>query len=157
MNQSRTQPENRQLRSQRMCYPVENPAAGHRIESTRDNEDIVAMLIKYKADISTRTRDGNTPLILAADSGKSGIVNQLIKSGADVNARSNNGNTALMLAAANNHVDTVKILLQADAKTGIRNGKHEQARDLAEASGSTESLAILEQDSTSAAWLPDWL
>jgi hypothetical protein len=56
-----------------------------------------------EADIEVRERDGDTPMILAADRGHSNVAAVLPAHGAKVNARDNQGRTALYHASAAGH------------------------------------------------------
>lgn len=71
-------------------------------------------------DISSKDKEGLTPLMYAAMSGHTDIVRILLAEGADVNERSKNGKTALLLAVMGGHNDTVKMLLKNGAKGKIK-------------------------------------
>jgi ankyrin repeat protein len=53
-------------------------------------------LIESGADVNERNRAGETPLMLAADSGSERAIDLLIRAGAEVDALDNEGNTALL-------------------------------------------------------------
>jgi uncharacterized protein len=60
--------------------------------------------------------EGETPLMVAARTGKSAVVKALVARGANVNAQESwHGQTALMWAAAENHPDTIKTLVEVGA------------------------------------------
>lgn len=78
---------------------------------------------KYAAegmDINERTRDGKTPLILAAAGGHTKAVEALLELGADAGAQDNVGATALLTAATAGHADTVRVLLTRGADASIK-------------------------------------
>lgn len=56
-----------------------------------------------------------TPLMCAAESGRTDIVKVQLSGGADVNAKLDSGVTALMLAARAGQIETVKLLIAAGA------------------------------------------
>jgi ankyrin repeat protein len=78
---------------------------------------------KYAAegmDVNERSKDGKTPLILAAAGGHAAAVEALLDLGADVNLQDNIGATALTTAATAGHADTVRVLLTRGANAGIK-------------------------------------
>lgn len=78
---------------------------------------------KYAAEgmnVNERTKDGKTPLILAAVGGHTGAVEALLDLGADINSQDNMGATALSTAATAGHADTVRVLLTRGANAGIK-------------------------------------
>lgn len=58
---------------------------------------------------------GYTPLMMAADGGRTEIVRWLVKHGVDVNVQAPNGYTALHFAVAMVAEDTIRLLLDAGA------------------------------------------
>lgn len=81
------------------------------------NLKLINELIARGADVNTIVDpvDGNTPLALACESGRSDIVRVLIAAGADVNATSSDGTTALMMASTFGSLETVNDLIAAGA------------------------------------------
>ncbi len=78
---------------------------------------------KYAAegmDVNERTKDGKTPLILAASGGYAPTVEALVDLGADVNLQDNVGASALITAATAGHGDVVRILLARGADAGLK-------------------------------------
>jgi serine/threonine-protein phosphatase 6 regulatory ankyrin repeat subunit B len=68
-----------------------------------------AALVQSKSD------DGSTALMLAAQAGQKEVVDVLVAANADVNTRSNDGLTALMNAANEGHWEIVSALVSANA------------------------------------------
>jgi ankyrin repeat protein len=87
----------------------------------RDDVELAELLLTAGARVSTRTREGVTPLQLAAINGSAAMVGRLIRSGADPNAPlTPAGDTALMLAARTGKTDAVRLLLEARADVNAR-------------------------------------
>jgi uncharacterized protein len=82
----------------------------------RDDVELAELLLTAGAHVSARTREGVTPLQLAAINGSGRMLGRLIKSGADPNAPlTPAGDTALMLAARTGKTDAIRLLLEAGA------------------------------------------
>ncbi len=80
------------------------------------NAKAVSAALKAGADVNTRTKDkdGDTPLIIAAENGYREIVKILLKAGADVNMKSlDEGDTATQAARDKGYMAIVKILQEA--------------------------------------------
>jgi len=67
------------------------------------------------------SKDGVTPLMLAAASGCTDCISQLLTAGEDVNAKDEAGNTALMYAVRAGQKESIHTLLKAGANDGSRN------------------------------------
>ena len=82
----------------------------------RDDVELAELLLIAGAHVSARTREGVTPLRLAAINGNARMLGRLIKSGADPNAPLTPArDTALMLAARTGKTDAIRLLLEAGA------------------------------------------
>src|SRR5262245_56803210 len=77
---------------------------------TTSNAEAISSLINAGADVNAVNRDGQTPLLWAADRGHTETVRLLIAKGAAVNAVNEYGNAALLLAARCGHTETVTLL-----------------------------------------------
>ena len=84
------------------------------------NYDIVAILIKYGADINKVDGYDRSPLALAAILGSTDIVNLLLKSGADVNAKDTEGSTVLMIACSRGYREIASLLIKFGADVNAK-------------------------------------
>jgi len=81
----------------------------------------VRLLVAKGANVNARSKQGRTPLIVAASSdGGSEIVKLLLEKGADITARDGAGSTALVAATEANDTATVRLLLQKGADVNAR-------------------------------------
>ena len=82
----------------------------------RDDVELADVLIRAGAKVGAKTREGVTPLRLAAVNGSAAMIDRLLKAGADPNARlTAAGDTALMMAARTGKVDAIRVLVEAGA------------------------------------------
>ena len=82
----------------------------------RDDIELAEMLIRAGAKVGVATREGVTPLQLAAVNGSGPMIDRLLKAGADPNAGlTAAGDTALMMAARTGKVDAIRVLVEAGA------------------------------------------
>lgn len=140
-----------------------------------NNAQVVDYLIKRKARLNARNKNGETALSLAAYLGKLPLVQRLVTAGADVNffgwsplayaayqghldvakyliehgaevnATTENGSTPLFFAARFGHEDLVKLLLDNDADVSIENENKETVVDWAVKGKNTKIEAILRE------------
>jgi len=77
--------------------------------------------LKSGANANERLANGETPLMLAARTGKVDAIQVLLAHGAEVNARENlRGTSPLMWAAANGNAAAIQILIEHGAAVGAR-------------------------------------
>jgi ankyrin repeat protein len=102
---------------------------------TRSNLADVKTLLAAGANIETRSRANETPLMLAVQYsyGRDEVTNYLIEKGADLNAVDTNGNTALMLAISRNNGEAVKQLLTHKAAVTVLNNDRQSPLHIAAA------------------------
>lgn len=108
---------------------TENPNANIRDETTganalecavrNGNREIIQVLLWAKADVNSRDRNGQTPLMMMGDQSTTDLVWDLLNAGAKVNLHDNDGETALMAAAMVNNAEVLRTLLDAGAKVNV--------------------------------------
>ncbi len=83
----------------------------------------VRLLVSKGADVNARSKQGRTPLLIAAaHDGAFEIVKLLIEKGADISAKDFGGSTALLLATDANDTNTISLLLEKGADANARTG-----------------------------------
>jgi ankyrin repeat protein len=100
-------------------------------EDPMKREAVISLLIDNGAEVSTRDRDGRTPLIEASSRGGSKIVGILLAQGALPNTQDRIGRTALMYAAESNHIETIKLLVKQGADLNLKDSKGRTALTIA--------------------------
>jgi ankyrin repeat protein len=86
-----------------------------------DDLDMADMLIRAGAKVTAATREGVTPLQLAAMNGNAAMLLKLIKAGADPNAPLTEfGDTALMMASRTGKTEAVAALLETGAQVNAK-------------------------------------
>lgn len=86
-------------------------AAIHLATAHENAEHILPVLLAHSADIDSRTRKGETPLMIAVKNGRADIVKLLIDSGADIGAKDDFEYNAFHHSAYQERADIVRILL----------------------------------------------
>ena len=81
------------------------------------NKAILESLLQNRADVNTFTKNGTTPLHIAAQEGCEDILRTLLDNGADIYAKRNDGRTSLHLAVEGGHTEIVDILLNHKTDT----------------------------------------
>ena len=67
---------------------------------------IVQLLLDYKADVNSKTIDGETALMIASENGYSQVVQLLLDNGAKTHVKNNNGQTAFDYARRNQDAES---------------------------------------------------
>jgi len=106
------------------------------------------LAIDCGAHIDQQTDKGNTPLMFAADGGRTKMCQLLLESGASLDLQNGREESALHLAAKYGRVEAVKLLLQQGASTKLLDSGNYTPAGLAglnKMPGCKEALKILQQ------------
>lgn len=99
-------------------------------EGARWGPSITQLLLDKGADVNARTKQGVTPVMLAAAAQESDVLRLMLRNNADVNARDSEGKTPLMYAAENGRFANAKALLAEGANVRLMDKKGKTALDL---------------------------
>lgn len=126
----------------------------------RGNAATVAAAIDAGIPIEGRTKEGSTPLMLAAAKGGVARVKTLLERGADAKATNSRGDTALMAAASAGDKLSLQALLNAGAPVNAANADGVTALCLAVIKGEPTCVRLLVgrgadvNHRTKAGWMP---
>uniref|UniRef100_H3DMB0 Ankyrin repeat and SOCS box containing 15b n=1 Tax=Tetraodon nigroviridis TaxID=99883 RepID=H3DMB0_TETNG len=81
--------------------------------------DILKLLLRHGAKVSSRDAHGVTPLAIAAERGNTEALDVLVRHGGDVKAQATNGDSVLYDAAGSGNVDSVELLLGHGADPNV--------------------------------------
>jgi ankyrin repeat protein len=86
-----------------------------------DDLEMTDLLIRAGARVAARTREGVTPIQLAAINGSGRMLDRLLKAGADPNAQlTRAGDTPLMMAARTGNTEAVRVLVESGADVNAK-------------------------------------
>jgi ankyrin repeat protein len=109
-----------------------------------DNGDMVDLLIRAGARVTTANRYGVSPLHVACLNGSARVVESLLKAGAPVATASPAGETVLMTCARTGNVAAIKALVDGGADVNAKESWHGQTALMwASAEGHTEAVRFL--------------
>eukprot|EP01038_Epipyxis_sp_PR26KG_P012322 gene12322-16526_t len=96
-------------------------AAGYSLVDAAANDrlDEVQILIQDGVQINFTTEDGNSPLIVAAESGQDAVVSFLINIGAFINQQNQDKLRAIIVAKENGHKKIVNLLEQNELTSSV--------------------------------------
>lgn len=94
------------------------------------NQQCVALLIQFFAEVNACDCDGKSPLHLACVQGNLELVKTLVSNRAFVNLMDEEGNTPLHVACHYLHPTIVLFLLEKSADVKIQNQEGKTAKDL---------------------------
>jgi ankyrin repeat protein len=103
------------------------------LAASRDQDDVVRLLIKAGAKVNRRNRFGASPLLEASEKGHVDVVKLLVDAGAEINLPHNNGNTAIFAATVRRDRKMIKALLELGADPDLKNFDGWSAKRWAEA------------------------
>lgn len=106
------------------------------------NEQLLDILLKYKADINQTDYDGKSPLHYAAASGELNRVKYFVEHGSNINPKDRDGITPLHIATVDKNYDIVSYLLSKKADKLSKDMNGVNPFDIAKASGDVDLLKI---------------
>lgn len=113
------------------------------------NATAVQRLVPLVSDLSIRTRQGWTPLMMAAYTHNLPISTCLLEAGADVNAATKKGTTVLMYAktaaAQHNRLDLLQLLLEYGADARAIDNTGQSVLDYAQFEGNSQVISLLKK------------
>lgn len=107
------------------------------LATTKQNQKIVELLLKHKANPNISNNYGLTPLHNAISLANEMIAELLIKNGADVNAKDRNGWTPLHYCAFKNLVSIAKLLIEKGADLNANSTSETRIFDIFYPNGAT--------------------
>jgi len=107
------------------------------------HDEIVNLLIKYKANVHARDLHENTPLHWCADAGQMTSAKSLVENSAEIDARNKSGLTPLFMAVSSRHLGVVLLLLDSGANFDAVTGDGSTALHKAASMGYTEIVRAL--------------
>jgi ankyrin repeat protein len=115
------------------------------VASTLGAVDIVELLLRYGADISSIDIHGQTSLHICGGSGNKACLAMLLDHGGDdiLESLDHNGNSVLHHASFNGHIECVRLLLETAANVTARNKKGQTAYHLARSKGHDQIILLL--------------
>lgn len=106
-------------------YPDEqNGNVPLHIAASKGDADMVAFMLRKRANIDAQDFFGNTPLFYAIDKGRNEVCYMLVRQGASVSIADFRGNTPLHVAALKNNEDMVKLFLSRGVDPEIPNNSN---------------------------------
>jgi len=107
------------------------------------HEEVIKLLIKYKANVHARDLHENTPLHWCADAGQMECAILLIENSAEIDARNKSSLTPLLMAVSGRHLGVVLLLLDSGANYDAVTGDGSTALHKAASMGYTEIVRAL--------------
>lgn len=104
---------------------------------------LIKLHTEDKVSLNCKGRNGNTPLLLAAQLGHEDIVSYLVKNKADHQLKNNEGNCPLHMAACGGHASMVQTLLDIGCFVDKRNKNSQTPLHLAAMYGKQNVLEVL--------------
>lgn len=105
-----------------------------------DAKTILFLLKTGRVKIEMQNKNGMTPLMVAAEAGRSDCIKMLLACKASVNAVDNKGNTALLWAVLNENARCAALLMEAGADPARKNHEGKSAVSAAKESGDAELI-----------------
>lgn len=104
---------------------------------------VILTLLNRGADPNITERQGQSPIMLAAQAGNKTVVRTLLDKSADVNAKDADGETALMLASRHGHAAIARLLIESGADVNTANHAGMTPLRIAKENGRTKVAILL--------------
>lgn len=114
----------------------------------RSETDMMALLLKYGADVNQTDKSGWTALNNVCLSGKADHAEFLIRNGADMEIANASGDTPLINAVKNDHWSCADLLVIAGADVSRKDSNGHSAVDLAEKMGNKDIVKVIRDAET---------
>jgi type II secretory pathway predicted ATPase ExeA/tetratricopeptide (TPR) repeat protein len=108
-----------------------------------DRPEVLRAVVRAGRRLDVEMADGKTPLMMAAERGRTEAVRVLLQGGAAPNARSRTGQTALMLSAAVGDAGAARSLLDRGAAVNAQSVDGRTALMMAAERGQLEAVRLL--------------
>ena len=117
------------------------------IACSYDKQQVVEMLLNYRADPNLFDDVNRSALMFACYNGHPEIVRLLLQADAEKNSKCSEGKTALMYATQCRHEEIVQILIEDGADIEVLDNNDMSALDYAKSDGLATIVKILENPS----------
>jgi ankyrin repeat protein len=107
------------------------------------HQDVVDILLRYKADFEAEDHSGRTAIMMAASNGYLNICEQLHGAGADIFKKDDSVGTALISAAAGGHADIVRWLVDKGGNVNNADNSGNNALMAASLRGHSQVVKLL--------------
>ncbi|VEL38634.1 unnamed protein product [Protopolystoma xenopodis] len=105
--------------------------------------EIVNLLIAYRADLTTRDKNGDAPIHQSLKKGHIKIAEMLFKCGVSINTKNKYGNTPIHIAVEQRDIHCINYLLQNNAQLDCVNNEEKTALMIACINGDAEIVDLL--------------
>ena len=123
----------------------ENQRTALMLAAASGYEDIIALLIRYRAGVNAQDKFGNAALYYAAAADNVGVLKRLLDAGANVDTANRQGATSLMIAAAEGHLASVQMLIDHKADLEATDFTGRTVHDWARRNNRTAVLGVLDR------------
>ena len=107
------------------------------------NPEVIELMLSHLPCIDSRTKEGYTPLMIAADNDKLQAVKYLLKQGADPSLQDNSGSIVLHDASGSGNVAIMEEILSYEVEIESKNNSGETPLMVAQRYGKSEIVAYL--------------
>jgi ankyrin repeat protein len=110
---------------------------------TREQDDLIQLLLQYKPKIDATTEEGLTALAMAAGLNSVAVCQMLLDAGANIDIVTAAGNSPLMVAVIHGELENTKFLIQRNAKVNVQEKNGYSALSIAAFYGKLDFLQVI--------------